>query len=202
MRKIFLTILLSFILILPVFAVGEDEDSASNSGVEGMMEHSNLFDNPFAGQKQITDEEFDKVYNQVKAKQDKKKKKNKKNEQIKGKGLNQENDGGYLSETADKTLVLTVPVELVNGDGKEIPVGHYKVTGEKLNNKIYLNFCQAHSIIAKVPAIETDSDFNQTNINFVQLIPYNEERIKVIYGSLDFNAYTFIKMKNKISDQN
>lgn len=63
-------------------------------------------------------------------------------------------------------------------------------------------FYQSSTLVAHVPAIETQSDFDQKSINFVQLLPYNEQRIKIIYGSMDFNAYTFIRIKAEISDQN
>lgn len=197
MKKII--ILLFFFLfssaLLPVSA-DDDIDSSSFSDV---MKYTNSVENAFVGQKKITDEEFDKVYKEVKAKQDKKKK-GKKTKPFKGKDFNDENNGGYIKETADKTLLLSVPLELTNGDGIEIPIGHYKIVGEKNNGQVYLDFYQSSTLIAKVPAIETQSDFDQTAINFVQIIPYNEQRIKLIYGSIDFNAYTFIKIKNEISD--
>lgn len=197
MKKII--ILLFFLLfssaLLPVSA-DDDIDSSSFSDV---MKYTNSVENAFVGQKKITDEEFDKVYKEVKAKQDKKKK-GKKPKPFKGKDFNDENNGGYIKETADKTLLLSVPLELTNGDGIEIPIGHYKIVGEKNNGQVYLDFYQSSTLIAKVPAIETQSDFDQTAINFVKIIPYNEQRIKLIYGSIDFNAYTFIKIKNEISD--
>ncbi len=88
----------------------------------------------------------------------------------------------------------------MNGDGVEIPMGHYKIVGQKDGNRVYLDFYQSSTLVARVPAIETQDDFNQTPINFVQLHPYNAQRVKVIYGSIDFNAYTFIRIKEEISD--
>lgn len=197
MKKI---IILLFLLLfssalLPVSA----DDNIDSSSFSDVMKYTNSVENAFVGQKKITDEEFDKVYKEVKAKQDKKKK-GEKPKPFKGKDFNDENNGGYIKETADKTLLLSVPLELTNGDGIEIPIGHYKIVGEKNNGQVYLDFYQSSTLIAKVPAIETQSDFDQTAINFVQIIPYNEQRIKLIYGSIDFNAYTFIKIKNEISD--
>jgi len=182
---------------IPALAESDDD---FGGGIEEMLKYSNTVENAFANQKQITDEEFQKTLNEVKTKQNKKKKINKADKPFKGKEFNEENNGGYINETAEKNILLILPLALINGDGKELPVGHYKVIGEKENGNVYLNFYQAHSLVAKVPAIETNSDFDQTAINFVQLVPYNDERVKVIYGSMDVNAYTFIRIKNKISD--
>lgn len=202
MKKI-LTCLISLIflssMLLPAFADSTDDDLGTVS--DDLMKYTNTMENAFNGQKKITDEDFDKTYKQVQERQQKKKK-GKKAKPFKGKNYNEETSGQYIDETAQKNLLLCVPAELINGDGTEIPVGHYKIVGEKDKDNVYLDFYQSSTLVAKVPAIETTNDFDKIEINFVQLMPYNEERIKVIYGSMDFNAYTFIKLKNKISDKN
>jgi len=193
MKKIFIVLVfLFFVLALPILA----EDATGSGGIEDTMQYTNSVDNAFLGQKKITDEEFQKALSEVRGKQ----KRGKKAKPFAGKDVNEENDGGYLDETAQKNLLLGVPVCLINGDGTEIPVGHYKIVGEKIKDKVYLDFYQSYTLVAKVPAIETNSDFDETALNFVKIRPYNERGIKLIYGSMDFNAYTFIKMKIEISD--
>lgn len=197
--KKFSTILLIIcflIFVLPSFA---DEDSDS-SGINDVLKYSNFVENGFEGQKKITDEDYQKALQEVKAKQNKKR--HRSNNTFKGQGVNEENNREYLSETSQKNLLLGVPLNLLNGDGVEIPIGHYKIVGEKNKNNVYLNFYQSSTLIAHVPAIETNSDFDEQGINFVKLLPYDQERVKVIYGSLDFNAYTFIKIENMILDTN
>lgn len=194
MKKIFVTLIFLFLIIsLPVFA----EDDSGGSGIEDTMRYTNSVENAFAGQKPITDEEFQKTLDKLKAK-----KKGKKNKPFKGKSFNDENNGMYIDETAEKNLLLSVPLCLTNGDGAEIPMGHYKIVGKKDGDKVYLDFYQSSNLIAHVPAIETQSDFGQKAINFVQLLPYNAQRVEVVYGSIDFNAYTFIRIKDEISDKN
>lgn len=196
-------IIITISILLLIFigtSVYADDESMPAGGVEDLIKYTNSVDNAFAGQKPVTDEEFEKVYKQVKAKKDKKNKK--KSKPFKGTGYNEENNGGYIDETAQKNILLGVPTTLINGDGKEIPIGHYKIVGEQARDGTYLDFYQSSTLVARVPAITTDSDFDQNAINFVQLMPYNEERVKVIFGSMDFNAYTFIKIKNSISDRN
>lgn len=200
MKKIFLILACIFLLnTLPTLADEPSDVSGGYGGIEDTMQYTNTVENGFIGQKQITDEEFQKTLDAVKAKQNKKKKKNK---PFKGKNFNEENNGGYLGETAAKNLLLGVPLCLTNGDGTEIPMGHYKIVGEKSKGDVFLDFYQSSTLVARVPAIETNNDFDETAMNFVKLLPYNEQRVKVIYGSMDFNAYTFIKIKNEISDNN
>lgn len=197
MKRVILLFMLFIFLILisPSFAESVD----NTGGIEDALKYTNFVENGFEGQKKITDEEFQKTLDQVKAKKNKKKNKTK---QFKGKDFNQENNGKYIDEIAEKNLLLSVPLALINGDGTDIPSGHYKIVGKKTDDGVYLDLYQSSTMIARVPAIETNSDFDQSAINFVQLLPYNEDRVKIIYGSLDFNAYTFIKIKNKISDTN
>lgn len=193
MRKIFVFLLILFLsFALPVLA---DEDSGYG-GIGDSMKDTGFMENAFNGQKQITDEEFQKTLDKFKSKQNKGKK------LFKGKNVNEENSGTYLDETTAKVTVLSVPLDLVNGDGTEIPVGHYKIIGKKEKGEVYLEFYQSSVLMAKVPAIETNNDFKETNINFVKILPYNSQRVEVIYGSIDFNAYTFIRIKDEISDKN
>lgn len=197
MKKIlYITIFILIIIALPTFA---DDDVSGGGGIEGALKYTQGVENAFAGQKQITDEQFQKTLSEVKARQNKKKKKNK---PLKGSNVNNENSGEYINETAEKNILLMLPVTLTNTDGTEIPIGHYKIIGEKNGKNVYLDFYQSYTLVAKVPAIETNSDFDEPAINFVKILPYNKKKVKVIFGSMDFNAYTFIPIKNEISDQN
>ena len=47
-------------------------------------------------------------------------------------------------------------------------------------------------MIAQLPACETLDDFNQKTINFVELLPEDEDKVKIIFGNVDFNAYTIL----------
>ena len=60
---------------------------------------------------------------------------------------------------------------------------------------IYLSFYQSQFLKGKVKAKETNNDYNQETIDFVELIPYNDKYVKIIFGSLDFNAYAFVRYK-------
>jgi hypothetical protein len=175
-----------------------DDDDMSSSGIDDAYKYSSTMDNAFVGQKKVTDEEFQKALTQAKSR----KKVKRKDRPMAGKTFNEENNGGYLKETAENNLLLGLPVELITVENVEIPIGHYKIVGKKVGDKLYLEFYQSYTLVAKVPATETKNDFDQPTISFVKLIPYNKNKVEIIYGSMDFNAYTFIKIKNEISDQN
>lgn len=186
MRKIIIILLGLFLLVLPAFA---DDESGGNN-IEDAYKYTQGVENGFVGQKMITDEQFQKALSEVKAKQKKGKKKN----ALKGNSFNEESSGDYIHETKDNVTLLTLPVELQNNDGADIPIGLYKIVGEKNDNGVYLDFYQSSECVAKVPALETNSDFGEPDINFVKLIPYDNNRVKIIYGSMDFNAYTFVRI--------
>lgn len=203
MKKYFIILLFCFsTVILPAFA-----DDAS-SGEYDYSQDSSTFDNPHGGQKQVSDEDFQKAINQVKAangitkaiKNRKSKRKSWKKQPVAAPPSTQKFDSAQAAKDADKAdekiLLLSLPINLINGDGTDIPIGHYKILAKKDNGSLYLDFYQSSSIIAKVPAIETNSDFDEKELNFVKLIPYNSQRVKIIYGSVDVNAYTFINIKN------
>lgn len=192
MKKVLILLLIVLLTQSQIAFADSPEDAASNE-MGDLMQYSDTFDNPFGGQKQITDEEFQKTLEQVKAKRAKKLKNQPK--QIKGKNNNDADSNEYIKETDAKNLILSVPVVLINGDETEIPMGHYKVKSNKVGEKVYLEFYQSSTLVAKVPAIETKYDFDEKEINFVKILPYDEDRVRVIFGTMDLNAYTFIKMK-------
>ena len=59
-----------------------------------------------------------------------------------------------------------------------------------------INLCQAYNVVGKIPATETEEDFDANEINFVKLEPINDNTLKLMYGSMNFNAYAYIKYEN------
>ena len=154
----------------------------------------------FYGQdkKGVSDEAFDKAIEQVKDKQNRnifgRKKKNK--NIPKGEEFSQSNESEFIDVQVDKDAlpVVSLPVELVVGNGV-LPVGHYQIQGERKDDKVYLKFYQAHNLFATIPAIETLDDFGEEEILFARWFSEGEKQVKIIFGSLDFNAYTFVEIK-------
>ena len=162
-------------------------------------------DNAWDGQKPITNKEFEDAINVLqKNHKEKEAKKNKKRiKKISGGGTSLHSGLDPMGEikkqdaltTKDKDgQLLNVPVCMVIDD-KVLDTGFYNVFGEKDKNdgKLYLSFYQSGKFCGKVPAYETNDDYEANEINFVKLLPYNENFIKIAFGSLKFNAYAFVQ---------
>lgn len=160
-------------------------------------------DRAWEGQKAITNKEFEEVVNALEENKNKKetKAKNKLIKKIGGGGtslhneLNPNNNITELSPLKNNKdgLLLNIPVNIIV-DESPLDKGFYKVIGERdKNNDIYLNFYQSQFFKGKVRACETNDDFDSEELDFVKLVPYNENFIKIIFGSMDFNAYAYIR---------
>ena len=147
----------------------------------------NFGDSNTYGQKAVSDQEFNKA---IESKQ--KKKKRDKNIP-KGESFSQSDETAALTNTTKEPQILLIPLNLKSGN--IIPVGHYSVEGVKEGNEVYLKLYQAHKLIAKLPAEETDDDFGEETINFVRIIPYGDYHVQIIYGGVDFNAYSIIDIE-------
>jgi len=190
-RALLILFIIPFLAVLPAKS-DESWSDYTNAG--------NLWD----GQKSITNVEFEKAIDVLQGKQKQKeaKKKKKRVKKLSGGGTSLHSGLDPMSEITaqdpvkikdDEGQLLNIPVKLyINGD--VLDTGFYNVLGEKdKQGDIYLSFYQAHDLKGKVRASETDDDFNSESINFVKLIPYNEDYIKVVFGSLKFNAYAYIR---------
>lgn len=88
--------------------------------------------------------------------------------------------------------VLCISSPLKIGEDGTLPVGHYQVKGEMKDGHPRIKLYQAHYLMADFPAVETNDDYNQPEINFVGLQDYNDKQFKIIFGSVDFNAYAIV----------
>lgn len=159
-------------------------------------------DNAWDGQKVITNKQFEETMNALEAKKNKKmnRQKEKAIRKVKGSSLHDNMDAHKDNiesqtplEEAEECQVINIPVNFVS-NGKIIDCGFYKVVGEKKDDGVYLELYQAHNLIARIKARETQDDFNQEFIQFVKLIPDTDTRMKLIFGSVAFNAYTYINI--------
>lgn len=162
-------------------------------------------DHAWDNQKPVTNQEFEKAIETLTAKQKKKdeKAKKKKIKKISGGGTSLHKGLEPMSEIKEQEILkekgefdgqlINIPVNFVI-DGKVLEKGYYNVFGEKdKNNDIYLSFYQAHYLMGKVKAYKTNNDFDAEELDFVKMIPYDDTYIKVIFGSLDFNAYAYLQ---------
>ena len=141
--------------------------------------------NAYGKQQFVSDQDFDKAV------ESKKRKKKRDKNVPKGEAFHKANETQSINVESQEPNILCVPAILVFGE-TNIPVGHYQVMGEKKNGKPVLKLYQAHYLIAEIPAIETQDDYEQESVNFVKMLEYSDSQLKLIFGSLDFNAYSIV----------
>ncbi len=160
-------------------------------------------DRAWDGQKSITNKEFEEAINTLegKKKQKEEKKRKKMIKKISGGGESLHPDLSPESEIKSLTplkenedgMLLNIPVNMIINN-EALDKGFYKVIGERdKDGNIYLSFYQSQFFKGKVKAVETRDDYEQETLDFVELIPYNDKYVKIIFGSLDFNAYAFVR---------
>ena len=138
------------------------------------------------GQKPVSDKEFEQAL-------ESKKKKKKRDKNIpKGEEFHQSNETQFIKQAEEEMPVLCVPANIRLSEDEILPVGHYQVDGEKKNGKLYLKFYQAHYLMAEIPAVETQEDYDQETVHFVKILDNGEKQLKIIFGSIDFNAYSVV----------
>lgn len=189
MKKILVIVLFLFVIkTLPAFA----DDL-------GLGDYTRDVENAWYGQKPVTDEDFEKTVKQLEDKKNRKKIKKMKKQ---GDALYKDDpQQDSIKSMINEDVLLLLPVNVISSNQTEIPVGHYQIKGKKIKGKIYLEFRQSNALIGTVEAKETNDDFEQSAINFAKVLPYNENAVKLIFGSIDFNAYTLLPVKNGISGQ-
>jgi len=115
----------------------------------------------------------------------------------KGENYRQSDETDTIINTKTELPILLVPMELAAGNSVIEP-GYYQVSGEKADGKPVLKLYQSHALVAALPAVETNDDFNQQYVNFVNLIQQDSGHVKIIFGNIDFNAYTVVNLYDKI----
>lgn len=160
-------------------------------------------DNAWDGQKSITNKQFEQTMDALQARKKKKeaKAREKAIRKVKGSSLTPDMDAHKDEITPqapeqefDEGELICIPIDFVH-DGKTIDRGFYKITGIKQDDKVYILLYQAHTLIAKLQARETDDDFNEPAIQFTKLLPVNDYTMKIIYGCIDFNAFVNIQFE-------
>ncbi|MGN1125025.1 MAG: hypothetical protein ACI4SM_02445 [Candidatus Gastranaerophilaceae bacterium] len=179
-----LSILMIFVLQQASFA----EDVSSSGDWSDISNVQNAWD----GQKIITNKEYEQVVNELE------RRKNAKNTRAQKKAgdiLMKSSEGSeadFLCKFNEQYPLLNLTVPITTSAGV-IPPGHYKAVGVKKDGKIFINLCQSYDVVGKIPAIETDEDFDEMDINFIKVEEVAQNVLKIMYGSMKFNAYAYLK---------
>ena len=136
--------------------------------------------NQYGTNKYVSDTDFQKALDS--------KRKEKKPKKMKGDSYQESNETDVINQIPKELPVVCVSTPIKVEDDAVLPIGHYQVISEKRNNKIYLKLYQGHYLITEFEAVETLEDFDEPEINFANFIT-DGNIYKLIYGSIDYNAY-------------
>ena len=154
--------------------------------------------NAWDGQEIITDDQFDKIIEQrtKRSKEKAQKKFKKKFGEAIVPAEQTETNLTTLRKIAEDYPTLLVPKTLSFNE-ITIPTGFYRVLAAKnKQNNFFINFYQGNTLIGKIPAKETENDYDSETINYAKIIyADNDKRAKVIYGCLDYNLVAEIYTK-------
>jgi len=193
MKKYFLFLVICFVL------------TSLSATAESWDDYAGL-DRAWDGQKTITNKEFEEAINYLESDKKKKEEKQKKKriKKFSGGGTSLHKGLDPMSEIQaqepikskdDEGQLVNLPVDLYI-DGKIVEKGFYNVFAEKdkKDNNIYIILYQAHYPKGKIKGYETDDDYGADTINFAKYEEYNDRYLKIMYGSLDFNAYGYAEI--------
>ena len=192
MRKIIVTIFTILSLSLPLLAEEVDWSKYDN------------IDNAWDGQKIVPNKQYEETMKALDEKKNAKdnKAKAKALKKLKGNSLHSNLDPNLKHlesqnplEEAEECQILNIPVDFIH-NGKAIEKGFYKIVGVKDDDGVYFELFQAYDLVAKIKAKETKDDFDEQYIQFVKLIPHNDNYMKIIFGCLDFNAFAYLPIIN------
>lgn len=162
-------------------------------------EESKIFDEGFDNQKQITNREFENTIKQLKERALSKKQRKMQKEV---KPLSQASDFEHLKNFTNsqdpendlsQTLTVMIPMQAQSENGTIIPPGYYKLACKKVSKDEYmLELSQGTKKIVSVPAMQTTQDLEQDTIQFCNAIILEDNRIRLMYGSIDLNLIGYL----------
>ena len=136
--------------------------------------------NQYGTSKYVSDKDFQKALDIRKGEKKPKKKK--------GDTFHQSDETNVINQIPKELPIVCITTPIKVSDDAILPVGHYQVVSEKRANGIFLKLYQGHYLITEFQALETLDDFNEPEINFANFIA-DGNTYKLIYGSIDYNAY-------------
>ncbi len=195
MRLLFKLILI-FIFIYNVnsFLYAQEEKTPQAWG-----ENSSVFNDAFEGQKPVTDNKLKKTIDMLKERSLTKKQK-KIREEVKP--LSPSSDFEHLktftqTQTAEDGLGLShtvlIPMKAYSEDGAYITPGYYKLSCRKIaKNEYVLDLSQGNKKMLSVKAFHTKQDLEQDSISFCDAEIIDDNRIRLIFGSIDLNLVGYL----------
>ena len=178
------------LFLSPVFADGFDD----------LLDIDRAWD----GQKTITNQDYEEVVNALEENANKKelKKKKKRFRKIIGNGTSLHNELNHekeiqeikLPNSKEEGVLINIPVDLLLPNCV-LEKGYYKVLAERdsKTKNPRIKFYQSQFLVGSLNVVETEDDFEEKDLDFARVLPYQDNYVKIIFGSIDFNAYAIVE---------
>lgn len=197
MKKIFfITLVISLLASLDVFA----DDEKTNTSSWG--ENSSVFNSGFENQEPVSDNKLKKAIDVIKQNQLSRKQKqlqkniNPLSPSIDNDHLEKFTNSQDPDNQLSQTLTVMIPVSAYNDEGKTISPGYYKLSCKKITKNEYnLELSQGTTVVLSTKAMHTEQDLEQDSIQFCNAEIIDDNRIRLMYGSLDLNLVGYLYFK-------
>lgn len=191
-----LFLILIFSVSLPVYSQ-EESSSASSWG-----ENSSVFNSGFEGQNPVTDNSFKKTIEMLKERSLTNKQRKLKQEVV---PFSPSADEEYLKKFVNEQVgddessashTVMIPLKAYSDDGNYIQPGYYKLSCRKIAKDLYvLDLSQGTNKIVSVSAKQTKQDLEQETLSFGNAEVIDNNRIRLIYGTVDLNLVGYLYFK-------
>lgn len=162
-------------------------------------ENTSVFNSGFENQEAVSDTKLKKVIDQLKERNLSRKQRKIRNDvQPLSPSVDMQHlqDFTQLQNPEDElsqTLTVTIPVKAYNEEGKYISPGYYKLACHKVaDNEYILELSQGTKKILTVKAQQTTQDLEQETIQFCNAEIIDDNRIRLMYGSIDLNLIGYL----------
>ncbi|GBF23276.1 hypothetical protein tpqmel_0680 [Candidatus Gastranaerophilus sp. (ex Termes propinquus)] len=183
MRKFFL--ILFIFITLPAYA----------NDFSGHEFDYNFIDNPFAGQKMVSDKEFEDAIKQKTPQPREKKKwwwqKDKETPLPPTFDLRLPSETGSLKEVFNIKPVITLGATIVDAKGQTLPSGHYQVSVD--DGSMVLS--QGQHSKGTLRARLTEDSWSANSIIYARVVDMGEDFVKIIYSNLDVTYEGIARIK-------
>ena len=195
--KQILAILLILITSNAVYAADKGENTKKQ-----FAESAEIFNKGFEDQQAVTDTKLQKAVKQLREHSLSRKQKKMRAEV---KPLSPASDEDYLRKFAQEqdiedqlsqSLTVTIPVTAFNDEGQKLAPGYYKLSCRKIyENEYILDLSQGTRRIMSIPAKQTKQDLDRETIQFCEAEVIDDNRIRLMYGSIDLNLVGYLYFK-------
>lgn len=197
MKYKFIIIFILLICFINLSSYAENDSAASSWG-----ENSSVFNSGFDGQEPVTDNSFQKTIKMLKERSLSNKQKKMQKEIV---PFSPSADEEYLKnfvneqigddETSNSHTVM-IPVRAYSDDGVYIQPGYYRLSCRKMAKDLYvLDLSQGTTKVISVNAKQTKQDLEQETLSFGNAEIIDNNRIRLIYGTIDLNLVGYLYFK-------